>query len=495
MQNRFVELFDRHGIAAVPARQVRDAFLRLDASYYYGTGANTRRALTQGRLEIKPLSEIATVEQPTVFGKRFMQGGKQYGIPLYAASEILNHSPATDTYLARRLSGQFESLLAQPGTLLLSRSGSVGRPALVPSWMAGIAIQDDAFRITAADPRIPLYLYAYFMSAIGQPLLTGTAFGSVIQHIKVDHIRQVPVIVPNEGTLDRVATLMATAERSRGVGRQVHEEAVEAIHMANHLPPIQDIRTSWLDPEHSIESFLVNKKAVINTCDERSGNRLDAHFYNPTAQLAVANIEKCGSEVKTVGDVSKQVLMGPCFKRNYVEAAHGVPFLSGKNIVQIRPDLKYLSKNQMADMQELLVKRGWTLITCSGTIGRTCFVWKNYEDYAASQHILRVIPDESQIDAGYLYAFLSSRYGYEQILRYRHGSVIDEVRHGSVIDEVTDTQIEQVLVPLPSQKDQIAIGDKVRMAYEKRAEAVRLEDEAQSILMKELTKAPGVKGK
>jgi type I restriction enzyme S subunit len=214
--------------------------------------------------------------------------------------------------------------------------------------------------------------------------------------------------------------------------------------------------------------------------------RLDAHFYNPTAQQAVANIKMCRSAVRSVGEVAERVLMGPRFKRNYVESTHGVPFLSGRNIVQIRPtDLKYLSNLQMSDMQQLIVKRGWTLITCSGTIGRTCFVWENYEDYAASQHILRVIPDESRIDPGYLYAFLSSRYGYEQILRYRHGSVIDEV---------TDKQIEHVLVPCPSRKDQEAIGDMVRTAYEKRAEALRLEDEAQAILMTELTKAQATKG-
>jgi type I restriction enzyme S subunit len=163
-----------------------------------------------------------------------------------------------------------------------------------------------------------------------------------------------------------------------------------------------------------------------------------------------------------------------------------VPFLSGKNIVQIRPtDLKYLANVQMTELQDLIVKRGSTLITRSGTIGRTCFVWKNYEDYAASEHVIRAIPDESSIDAGYLYAFLSSPYGYEQMLRYRHGSVIDEI---------TDKQIENVLVPRPSRKDQEAIGDSVRGAYEKRAEAIRLEDEAQAILMNELIKGEGGKG-
>ncbi len=96
-------------------------------------------------------------------------------------------------------------------------------------------------------------------------------------------------------------------------------------------------------------------------------------------------------------------------------------------------------------MQELIVKRGWSLVTCSGTIGRTCFVWDNYEECAASQHILRTMPIDKEIDSAYLNAFLASRYGYEQILRFRHGSVIDEI---------TDKQIGQVLVPCPSRKEQ-----------------------------------------
>jgi len=197
------------------------------------------------------------------------------------------------------------------------------------------------------------------------------------------------------------------------------------------------------------------------------------------AQLAISNLKSCGAELNSVGDISERVILGPRFKRNYVESDRGSPFLSGKNIVQIRPtDLKYLSGTQAPDRDERLVHRGWTLITCSGTLGRTCFVWHNFEDYAASQHIIRVVPNESTVDPGYLYAFLSSSYGYEQVLRYRHGSVIDEV---------TDRQVAQVLVPLPLSNSQKTIGDKVRQAYELRAEAIRLEDEAQSVLMEAIS--------
>ena len=125
----------------------------------------------------------------------------------------------------------------------------------------------------------------------------------------------------------------------------------------------------------------------------------------------------------------------------------------------------------------MLVKRGWILVTCSGTIGRTCFVWHNFENYAASQHILRVLPDNDQIDPGYLYAFLASDYGYFQTIRFRHGSVIDEI---------TDKQLKKVIVPVPSRTQQKEIGDVVRLAYEKRAEALRLDEESQALLLREL---------
>jgi len=252
------------------------------------------------------------------------------------------------------------------------------------------------------------------------------------------------------------------------------------LHEVTGLSEFQKNKIEKYNTEFSVESIFVASSKVLFGNHSGSEYRLDAHFYNLAAQQAITNLRKCNSDVKTIKEVAN-VFMGPRFKRNYVESAHGVPFLSGKNIVQIRPELKYLSNLQIADMQELIIKRGWSLVTCSGTIGRTCFVWDNYEEYAASQHILRVKPNEEEIDPAYLNAFLASRYGYEQILRFRHGSVIDEI---------TDKQIGQVLVPCPSRKEQEAIGDMVRKAYELRAEAIRLEDEAQEILNKELKALP-----
>ena len=112
-------------------------------------------------------------------------------------------------------------------------------------------------------------------------------------------------------------------------------------------------------------------------------------------------------------------------------------------------------------------------------------MWQNYEEYVATHDLIRIVPNSEEVDGGYLYAFLSSEYGKAQILRFRHGSVIDHV---------TPEQVERVLIPCPSPKEQEVIGDMVREAYEKRAEAIRLEDEAQEILMNELTRTHDTKG-
>jgi type I restriction enzyme, S subunit len=467
----------------VASSAVRANSFRLDASAFLS--ANTRVRVSAASSSGHLLADIANV------------------FTVYIQTPILHYvAPFAHSrpYLTTSELGEYQrgrpthvSLLADPrliewqiarGTIVLSRSGRVGEAYWVDKKLAG-ALVGDSFRVVPRNQKDAHFVYALLASSYARDYVSGARYGSVVDHASVDQVRSLPVPALSDRHRARVSDLVQQAVLARDAAYDLLDASEAALLRANGLGELRNPKSAAFDPLGQPECFAVDAKTIRAEKGDGSEYRLDAHFYNPTAQLAVGNIKKCGSEVKTVADVSKQVLMGPRFKRNYVDAAHGVPFLSGKNIVQIRPtDLNYLSKIQMTDMQELLVKRGWTLITCSGTVGRTCFVWQNYEDYAASQHVLRVIPDESEIDPGYLCAFLSSRYGYKQILRYRHGSVIDEI---------TDTQIKQVLVPRPSRKDQATIGDKVREAYEKRAEAIRLEDEAQAILMKELTKDPGSK--
>ena len=480
------DLFDMGSvqISVVAYSQVEKANYRLDASAFLMTDGRIRMSFSQpSEWKLSDLANIYTIyiQTPVLnYVEPFAESR-----PYLTTSELGEYQQGIPSHVSLITDPRLIEWEVKPGYIILSRSGRVGDAYWIYRKIGG-ALVGDSFRVIPRDMRHGYFLYALLSSQYAKEYMTGLSYGSVVDHASVEHARALPIPHVEESAFAHIVSLIQAALSFRDFSYEQLDTASLELARCNGLPDLNIPGHSSFDPLGQPDCFNIQSDSINEPNGDGSEYRLDAHFYNPTAQQAVANIKNCRSVVKTVGEVAHGVLMGPRFKRNYVESTHGVPFLSGKNIVQIRPtDLKYLSNLQMADMQDLIIKKGWTLITCSGTIGRTCFVWENYENYAASQHILRVIPDESQIDPGYLYAFLSSRYGYEQILRYRHGSVIDEV---------TDKQIEHVLVPCPSRKDQEAIGDMVRAAYEKRAEAIRLEDEAQAILMSELTKAQASKG-
>lgn len=67
------------------------------------------------------------------------------------------------------------------------------------------------------------------------------------------------------------------------------------------------------------------------------------------------------------------------------DPAHGVPFLGSTDILDA--DLRFLSllsRKQVASEPELVVE-GWTLLTCSGTIGRMAYARQEMGGMAGSQ--------------------------------------------------------------------------------------------------------------
>jgi type I restriction enzyme S subunit len=450
---------------------------RLDASSFLN--ADTRLSLTAVKStgQISDLADVFTIyiQTPILYYVEPFDQSRPY----LTTSELGEYQRGIPTHVSLITDTRLIEWEVKRGNIVLSRSGRVGEAYWIDKRLDG-ALVGDSFRVVPKNRDDAYFIYALLASPFARDYMTGVSYGSVVDHASVAQARSLPIPRIKAQSLDHISVLIKSSLDARDVAYDLLDEAEAELLRLNELPEISISTPAHFDPLGQPEFYELNSISITSSNDRGSGYRLDAHFYNLAAQQAITNLRKCKSDIKTIKKVAN-VFMGPRFKRNYVESAHGVPFLSGKNIVQIRPELKHLSNLQMADMQELIVKRGWSLVTCSGTIGRTCFVWDNYEECAASQHILRIKPIDTEIDPAYLNAFLASRYGYEQILRFRHGSVIDEI---------TDKQIGQVLVPCPARKEQKAIGDMVRKAYELRAEAIRLEDEAQEILKEELQALP-----
>ena len=169
-------------------------------------------------------------------------------------------------------------------------------------------------------------------------------------------------------------------------------------------------------------------------------------------------------------DVAERIFIPPRFRRVYVAPKYGVPFLQGSHIPMMKPyDLKYLSRRAHPNLHKWIIREGWVLVTCSGTIGRIALVPKAIDGWAASQHIERIVPNPERAHPGYLAAFLMTPYAQHQLT-----SKI----YGGVVDELTEDDTAAIWLPDAPLEVQSSIGELVVKAFEKKEQANKIEDEA-----------------
>jgi type I restriction enzyme, S subunit len=257
------------------------------------------------------------------------------------------------------------------------------------------------------------------------------------------------------------------------------DQAQEMLRETFDLPPVEDLSGEDFVPNIGVRNFSVPSTDIAG--------RFEARYHNPQVRAITKFLETKASLVTTVGNerVSKKVILPGRFKRVYVEAGQGVPFFGGKELLELDPSgKKYLSIKQHGKriQDQLQLKQNTVLVTCSGTIGKVALVPKHWEGWAASQHVLRVIPASDEM-AGYLYAWLASDYAFPLIQRFTYGAVVDEIDHH---------HLSEVAVPLPKDTSQLKkISDLVLQANEKRSSAYKLEKDALKILDEKVLFANG----
>ncbi len=211
-----------------------------------------------------------------------------------------------------------------------------------------------------------------------------------------------------------------------------------------------------------------------------AGIRLEASAFSIEAHNAVTALKNSGLQLIPLygkGGLCQEAHNAFRFKRIYVDAEHGVPFLSSSEIISLRPRIEnYLSRRYTKNLSKLLIQKWDILISCSGTIGNISLASETFTGKALSQDAIRLRANDADI-SGYITAFLRSRYGRPQLT---------QATYGSVIVHIEPDHLKRVLIPDLPPLRQIAIGHLMCKAGELRDEANRLLDEADHLLHKRL---------
>lgn len=196
-------------------------------------------------------------------------------------------------------------------------------------------------------------------------------------------------------------------------------------------------------------------------------HRLTGGFHVSEDERAVARLRRMTCSMVRVRELvsGRGIFRGPIFKGHFVDdPAIGEPYVSARDIVnaEVTPGT-YLSRRHGRLLDELRLREGMILITCSGmNLGKAIWSRPGFGTLVGSGDLIRIEPNPAAAPPGYLFAFLASRYGHAQIRKQIYGG---HIKH------VDPEHIANLLVPRLGRKFEQRIHDLVEKASSLRVEA------------------------
>ena len=173
-----------------------------------------------------------------------------------------------------------------------------------------------------------------------------------------------------------------------------------------------------------------------------SGLRLDAPFHLSDGVKTKRLIEKfCPYDLTSISEESLELYKGNIHKRVYVSSPDfGHMFYTASDL--FKSDLhtgKYVSKKYSVYLKELELKTNWILITRSGTLGKVLLTSNDHQKKIGTDDVIRIFLKEKNIKSGYLYSFLSSKYGF---------GLLTQSGYGGVVKHIEPDHVGRIMIPV-----------------------------------------------
>lgn len=446
--------------ARVNIHAVRSINFRTDASYHLSEGQNVQRCIAASPY---PLTTIKEVSEDIFIGnraKRVYVKDSNHGIPFLSSSDILKADLDNVKFASKKYTPEIERMSLKKGWTLISRSGTIGNCAFANAKHAQKLASEDVIRLVPNNILRGGLVYAYLASKYGHSLLTQGTFGAVIQHIEPAFVGSIAIPLFPDSFQQEVDNLVQEAARLR-------EEASDALEYA-----IGFFNTLFPVPFKDNCLGKVSSKEIMTSINKR----FEASFHISEGKDIDKYIKE-HYEWKSLGEVCSNISRPDIFKRYYVK--NGITFLGGADIFLATPDSeKRLSKTKTGNISQLAIKEGTILLPRSGTIGNVAWAHAGHAQKLASEHVIRLLPND-MLRAGYVYAFLASKYGKLLIQRYIFGSVIQHVE---------PPHLKLIPVPIIDQKTMDDIHDKIMIYSSAMGKAIEFEQKAIHMVEQEIEK-------
>lgn len=436
----------------------------MEADGYLSSGFGIRAALERRAQWCRPLREYARVWQPGRL--KGILVAPSYGTPFLAATQVFDVRPTPRKWLSVEQIDRPDDLRVNKGSILVTRSGTVGRVMIAHGPHLRKLISDDLLRVEVANHAQWGWLYAFLRSSHAREMMLAAQYGHVIKHLETTHLDEILVPMLRE---DVTKPFTERTERIFAMREEAHQLITDAEDQFEaHLghPSIPDPGGHYTT--RAAELFGGRR-------------RLEGWYHNRAAHEIARLMRASGNPLVPLQRVTERVWWMSRFKRVFGD--QGAPYVSAEELFSVNPPVnKRVMLEQAENADEFFVKRGWLVMACSGQvyglIGSVALMVEQHERAFLSHDIIRIIPKAEQIRPGYLHCALGHPVlGRLMVNRYCYGTSIPHI-------EPTDLA-DLPIVRLPESAEN-EIADRMERAAQLRADADELEnaitEEAQTII-------------
>ena len=203
---------------------------RADASYHIPVIDAIIKHLKEHAREITSIGDpkiSKNVILPGRFKCVYVEEG--YGRVFFGGKQLYELDPSNRKYLSiQKHSTRIKSELEiTENTLLITRSGTIGKIALAPKHWEHWISSDHMIRVVPENNDIAGYLYVFLLSNYGHTLITRHTYGSVVDEIDDNHVRQIPIpLLKNSDIQKRINDFALEANQKRYEAYCLEKEAL-----------------------------------------------------------------------------------------------------------------------------------------------------------------------------------------------------------------------------------------------------------------------------
>lgn len=408
--------------ATIPVSALLRGDRRMEGETYLASGYGLRVAIESRHSGWKHLRDLAHTWQPSRL--KGIQVDRSFGTPFLAATQVFDVRPVPRKWLSLERTSDSSIRFIQQGIIVVTCSGSVGRPTLTYAPHEKTLISHDLLRVEAIDKKNQGWIYAYLLAPQTRAITRAAHYGHIIKHLETSHLDALPVPLVDE---DTAADFAGKVELIRDLRNQCHRLTLEA-------EAKFDAALGPLTIKDWGESGFSVRASQAFTSGRR---RFDAIIHNPGVSKIRAHLKRNGKGLASLADSGYEAWLPTRFRR--VPAPDGVPLVESSSLTEINPEsVKTIADNDFGDPYQGRVEPGWVLLARSGQaygiIGTAVLAQNDMEGKVVSDDVIRIKTGASPaFRPGYLVTALSHPLLGRPLLKaLTYGSSIPHIDVGDI---------------------------------------------------------------